>query len=90
MIRRLRKIRFQVLVFWVPFCLFAFNTLAHEATCHEEIAGVCHSLHGTWIDAALFQPVYRHEMKPFGAWLTWNHDPVLIPDFIKNIFHPPD
>jgi len=90
MIKRVRESKAAMLAFWIPFCLFAFNTLAHEATCHDEMAGVCHSLHGTWTDAVVLQPVHSLELRPLGAWLTCERDPIAVPDFIKNIFHPPD
>jgi len=89
MIRRIGKSPAQGVVLWALF-FFAFTTLAHEATCHEEPAGLCQALHRPWTDAACLQPDSVLELRPFGAWLTWNHDPVLLPDFIKNIFHPPD
>lgn len=89
MISHLRHSPIPLLAFWIPFCLFAFNTLVHEATCHEEMAGVCHSLHGTWIGAAL-QPINSLELRPIGSWLALKRETVPVPDFIKNIFHPPD
>jgi hypothetical protein len=75
---------------YATLAFFAFNSLAHEATCHDEMAGVCHSLHGSWTDAWALQPVDRVELRPLGAWLTWDHEPLAVPAFIKNIFHPPD
>jgi hypothetical protein len=90
MIDRMRNNRATLLAFWIPFVLFSFNTLAHEATCHDEVAGVCHSLHGAWTDAAVLQSVDSIELRPVGAWLTWAREPLEAPGFIKNIFHPPD
>jgi hypothetical protein len=90
MIKRFWKSSAGLLVFWALLCLFAFNTLAHEATCHDEMAGVCHSLHRPWANAASLQPICGLELRPLGSWLTWNNDPVLVPEFSKNIFHPPD
>lgn len=90
MITRMRRRPAVRLLFWIPFCLFALNTLAHEATCHDEVAGVCHSLHQSWTAPAALQPVDSLELRPLGAWLTRDHEPLAVPGFIKNIFHPPD
>ena len=89
MIRRMGKNRARWIVLWALF-LFAFTTLTHEATCREEPAGLCQALHRVWSDPACSQPDSTLTLRPFGACLIWNQGPVVLPDFIKNIFHPPD
>jgi hypothetical protein len=70
--------------------LFFLITVSHDCFCHEELHSVCGPLHSffqnsapDWAESISFLP-------PSLPLLTWNQDHILRPDFIKNIFHPPD
>jgi len=69
--------------------LFFLNTAGHDYTCHEELDGICNPLHfsSSALDVDAGNIVY---LLPSTFLLSWNNDEISLPDFIKNIFHPPD
>jgi hypothetical protein len=70
--------------------LFFLTTVSHDYFCHEELHTVCGPLHSIFIpsQAATWGSVIS--LPPSLAFLTWSQDQALRPEFIKNIFHPPD
>lgn len=70
--------------------LFFLNTVSHDYFCHEELHSVCGPLHSFFISSEPAAAENILGLPPALSLLTWNHDHILRPDFIKNIFHPPD
>jgi hypothetical protein len=70
--------------------LFFLNTVSHDYLCHDKLHTVCGPLHSIfkspepYIAANIF---FLPRSLPF---IQWNHGHIFRPDFIKNIFHPPD
>lgn len=70
--------------------LFFLNTVSHDYFCREELHTVCGPLHAFLKSSEPSAAENILGLPPSLPLLTWNHDHILRPDFIKNIFHPPD
>jgi len=70
--------------------LFFLNTVSHDYFCREELHTVCGPLHSIFSSPMPAVAANISFLPPSLPLFTWNHDHILRPDFIKNIFHPPD
>jgi len=70
--------------------LFFLNTVSHDFFCHQELHTVCGPLHSIF-KSPESSGAENILLLPSSLPLSvWNRGHILGPDFIKNIFHPPD
>ncbi len=70
--------------------LFFLNTVSHDYFCHEELHTVCGPLHSIFMPSPAAAAEGVSVLSRCLPLLTFPQDQVLRPDFIRNIFHPPD
>ena len=70
--------------------LFFLNTVSHDIFCHEELHTVCGPLHTCFISSETAAAGTVSFLPPALSQLAWKQDHITRPDFIKNIFLPPD
>jgi hypothetical protein len=70
--------------------LFFLNTVSHDYFCRDELHTVCGPLHSILMTSEPSAAENILGLPPSLPLLVWNHDHILRPDFIRNIFHPPD
>ena len=70
--------------------LFFLITVSHDYFCHDELHTVCGPLHSAFMS---LEPATAEDILTLPscrAFLAGRYDHILRPDFIRNIFHPPD
>jgi len=70
--------------------LFFLNTVSHDYFCHDELHTVCGPLHSILTSPEPSGAENILGLPPSLPLLACNYSHVVRPDFIKNIFHPPD
>jgi hypothetical protein len=70
--------------------VFILTAVSHDYFCHDELHTVCGPLHTFFAGSETPATENILGLPPSLPLLTWNQDQILRPEFVKNIFHPPD
>ncbi|GEM_PF-6316161 len=83
--KKLWKLNFPLIILLV--CCSTIIIL-HEGHCHDGWGSLCTPLHHMFnISAGGDEINFNHE---FGLFLCFTANKIALPEFVKNIFHPPN
>lgn len=75
-----------LLILWLIFC--GTTIIGHDCHCHDGWGGLCTPLHHLFnISVGGNEISFNPE---FGLFLCFTPKQIVLPEFVKNIFHPPN